>query len=185
MERAVNLSELLAEGDINLDMRAKSKLPLLSKIATRLARQTGLDEQTIREGLFQRERAGSTALGSGTAVPHALLEHLSHPKASLTRLVQPIEFEAPDESPVDLLLTLLWPRSETSHFLPALASVCRFLRNDAVREMLRQARSPADALGVIWFKQREFDGMPAGEYKSHLQALPVQNADQAKIARQQ
>lgn len=166
----MEISELLGEEDIALDIRAKSKLSALSKIASRMAKRNGLDERAVREGLLARERAGSTAVGSGVAVPHALLEHLSRPTGSLTRLVQPIRFEAPDDAPVDLLFTMLWPRSGMTHFLPTLASVCRFLRNDAARAMLRQARSPADSLGVIWFWQREADGTPKRERESFLHA---------------
>lgn len=180
----MEIFELLAEEDIALDVRAKGKLSALSKIATGLARRTGLDERTVREGLIERENAGSTAVGSGVAIPHALLEHLSRPKGSLVRLLRPIEFEALDSIPVDLLFTILWPRSDSAHFLPMLARVSRFLRNDAVRKMLRQAHSSADVLGVIWFKQKEFDRMPAGEHESHLREGAAQTAESPLTVRQ-
>lgn len=73
------------------------------------------------------------------------------------RLLQPVEFGATDNIPVDLLFAILWPQSSAVDFLPMLARVSRFLRTDIVRDMLRQARSPADVFGVIWFKQKELD----------------------------
>lgn len=153
----MEISELLAEKDIALDVRAKDKLSALSQIAARLANRTGLDKQSIREGFLAHENANSTAVGSGVAIPHALMDHLPHPTGLLMRLLQPVEFGATDNIPVDLLFAILWPQSSAVDFLPMLARVSRFLRTDVVRDMLRQARSPADVFGVIWFKQKELD----------------------------
>lgn len=85
----MELSEFLTEEDINLNIRARNKLAALSKIASHLARRTGVDERIVQQGLIDRERVESTGMGLGVAVPHALLEHLPHPKASLTRLLHP------------------------------------------------------------------------------------------------
>lgn len=152
----MEVAELLTEEDIALGITVKGKRSALSKIAARLARRSNTDERIVRRGLIAREQAGSTGLGVGVAIPHALLEHLSHPVASLTRLAHPIDFEAPDSSPVDLLLTLLWPRSDIGNFLPTLASACRLFRSETLRDMLRQARSPAEAFAIMCFKPEAF-----------------------------
>ncbi|TIQ74122.1 MAG: PTS sugar transporter subunit IIA, partial [Mesorhizobium sp.] len=112
------ISPILSDEDISLDLVTKGKQSALSKIAVRIARRTGLDEQMVLRGLFDRERLGSTGIGHGVAIPHALLGTISSPVASLTRLAQPIDFEGPDDDPVDLIYTVLWPRSATSAFLP-------------------------------------------------------------------
>jgi len=153
----MEISELLAEKDIALDVRAKNKLSVLLQIATRLADRTGLDARSIREGFLARENVNSTAVGSGVAIPHAFMDNLQRPTGFLMRLLQPVEFGATDNIPVDILFAILWPQSNAVDFLPMLARVSRFLRTDIVRDMLRQARSPADVFGVIWFKQKELD----------------------------
>lgn len=151
----MKIEGLLLEDDIALDVVTKGKQSALSKIAVRLGRRTGLDEQTILSGLLSREQAGSTALGDGVAIPHALLESLTDPVASLTRLVHPIDFDAPDSSRVDLLFTLLWPQSDIRSFLPVLAQVCRVFRHETLRDLLRQAQSPAAVLAVMRLKPEQ------------------------------
>lgn len=147
------ISPILREEDISLDLVTKGKQSALSKIAIRIARRTGLDEQMVLRGLFDREDLGSTGIGRGVAIPHALLGTISSPVASLTRLAQPIDFDGPDDDPVDLIYTLLWPRSATAAFLPALSQICRPLRASQVRERLRQARSSDEALAILETEQ--------------------------------
>lgn len=143
------ISPILLEEDISLDLVTKGKQSALSKIAIRIARRSGLDEQVVLRGLFDRERLDSTGIGRGMAIPHALLENISSPAASLTRLAQPVDFDGPDDDPVDLIYTILWPRSASSAFLPALSQICRLLRASQVRERLRLAESADGALAVL------------------------------------
>ncbi|RWG82881.1 MAG: PTS sugar transporter subunit IIA [Mesorhizobium sp.] len=143
------ISPILSEEDISLDLVTKGKQSALSKIAIRIARRARLDEQMVLRGLFDRERLGSTGIGRGVAIPHALLDTISSPVASLTRLAPPIGFEGPDDDPVDLIYTVLWPRSATSAFLPALSQMCRLFRASQVREQLRRAQSPDEVLAIL------------------------------------
>ena len=143
------ISLILLEEDISLELVTKGKQSALSKIAIRIARRTGLDEQMVLRGLLDRECLSSTGIGHGVAIPHALLGTISSPVASLTRLAQPIDFDGPDDDPVDLIYTVLWPRSATSAFLPALSQICRLLRASQVRERLRQAQSSDEALAIL------------------------------------
>ncbi|KAB2680908.1 PTS sugar transporter subunit IIA [Brucella pseudintermedia] len=152
----MEVADLLTEEDIALGVAVKGKRSALSKIAARLAGRTDVDARVIRRALIAREQTGSTALGAGVAIPHALLGHISHPVASLTRLARPIDFDAPDGSLVDLLLTLLWPRSDIGNFLPTLANACRLFRGETRREMLRQARSPTEAFAIMCLKPEAF-----------------------------
>jgi nitrogen PTS system EIIA component len=155
METAM-IENLLSEHDIALNIIAKGKRPALTKISVGLAQRAGITEKTILSGLLAREKVGSTALGKGIAVPHVLLNNLSHPVASLTRLSAPIDFDAPDDSQVDLLFALLWPRRDTQQFLPTLASVSRMFRSKFLREALREARSPAEAYAIMCLEPMRF-----------------------------
>lgn len=153
----MEVTELLLEEDIVFRLAAGGKKSALSKIAARLARRTDMDEAYIRAGLLNRERSGSTALGNGVAVPHATLDDLAHPVASFALLKEAVDFDASDNAPVDLMLTLLWPRSEVRKFLPTLASASRLLRHRALRDMLRQARTPTEMFAILRFRSETFE----------------------------
>jgi len=154
---AVEVIELLLEEDIVFCPATGGKKSALLKIAARLAKRTDTDEAYIRASLLNREQSGSTALGNGVAVPHAILDDLAHPAASFALLKEPVDFDAPDNAPVDLLLTLLWPRSEVRQFLPTLASACRLLRRRVLRDMLRQACTPTEMLAILRYRPETFE----------------------------
>ena len=88
---------------------------------------------------------GSTGVGRGVAIPHARLPGLTAVHAVLVRLEKPIQFDAMDGEPVDLMLALFAPPEAGSEHLRALARVSRLLRRPEIREQLRQAQS-ADAI---------------------------------------
>jgi PTS system nitrogen regulatory IIA component len=64
------------------------------------------------------------------------------------RLDQPVEFEAVDDQPVDLIFALFAPTDAGAEHLRALARVSRLLRQSDLREQLRQART-ADAIHAL------------------------------------
>lgn len=139
----------LAEDVIFLDLVTKGKHSALSKIAVKIAQRTGLDDQLVFRRLWKRESSGATGIGRGVAVPHALFQSISCPIASFTRLAPPIDFGSADGDRVDLVFTLLWPRSSVSTFLPALARLCRLVRAPRIREGLRLARSSDEVMAIL------------------------------------
>ena len=111
------ITDVLSEDDISLDLMTKEKRPALSKVVSRIAKRSRIDHEPLLTGLLHREWLGSTGVGHGVAIPHALLDVISSPVASFTRLAKPIEFGSPDDDPVDLIFTLLWPRLDGRSFL--------------------------------------------------------------------
>ncbi|WP_258051814.1 PTS sugar transporter subunit IIA [Mesorhizobium sp. INR15] len=121
---------------------------------------------------MQRERLSSTGIGRGVAIPHALFDRIVSPVASLTRLARPIDFHGPDDDPVDLVYTLLWPRSAVAAFLPALAQTCRLLRAPGTREGLRRARSADEVMAIF-----KTESCPAvGTISTDLYTLHVESS---------
>ncbi|RVI79766.1 PTS sugar transporter subunit IIA [Sinorhizobium meliloti] len=150
----------LSEEHFTLDLATKGKHSALSKLAIVIARTTGLDDRVVLRGIWRRERLGSTAIGRGIAVPHALLRSISSPVASFTRLAPPVDFTSPDLVPVDLVFTLLWPRSEARTFLPALSQLFRLVRAPLIREGLRLARSPDEVMAILRSDAWSIDEIP-------------------------
>lgn len=151
----------LSEEDITLDLATKGKHSALTKIATKIARRTALDDHEVLRRLWKRESLGSTGIGRGIAVPHAALHSLSSPVASFTQLAPPIDFNSPDGDPVDLVFTLLWPRSAAASFLPALAQLCRMVATPRIREGLRQARSADEVMAILDSEPRGINHFPS------------------------
>src|SRR3954447_6507273 len=129
-------------------MRVSGKKHALHELAIQAARLTGQEERAIYETLLQRERLGSTGIGEGLAIPHGKLPKLGRLFGLLAKLDRPIDFEALDGQPVDIVFLLLAPEDAGADHLKALAKVARVLRDPATTERIRATRD-ADALYAV------------------------------------
>ncbi len=111
-------------------------------------RSSASTRSAIFDTLLERERLGSTGIGSGTAVPHGRLPNLTRMFGLFARLEKPIPFEAVDDQPVDLVFLLLTPDTAGADHLKALARVSRLLRDRAMCAKLR-GTDRADALYAL------------------------------------
>lgn len=138
----MNLSEIISTRGVMANLRASSKKQALQDMAKRAAELTGESERSIFEVLLERERLGTTGVGNGIAIPHGKLASLPQLYALFAKLEHPIDFDAIDEQPVDLICLLLAPQTAGADHLKALAQVSRLLRDRQVCEKLRGANSP-------------------------------------------
>ncbi|MEM8921482.1 MAG: PTS sugar transporter subunit IIA, partial [Pseudomonadota bacterium] len=136
-----NLSGLLLADAVLPKAQGGSRKNLISELSGALAKATGLDQRAVFDAVLERERLGSTGVGEGVAIPHARVEGVSKPVGGFARLETPIEFDAIDDRPCDLVFMLLAPISAGADHLRALAKVSRVLRQEDVRKALRDAHS--------------------------------------------
>jgi PTS system nitrogen regulatory IIA component len=144
----MDIGDLITPGGVIANLRVANKKQALQELARRAAPVVGRDDHTIYETLLERERLGTTGIGMGTAVPHGRLAGLSRLYGLFARLEKPIDFEAIDDRPVDLIFLLLTPEGSGADHLKALARVSRLLRDRAMCEKLRGTDN-ADALYAL------------------------------------
>jgi PTS system nitrogen regulatory IIA component len=130
-------------------LRVNGKKQALQELAFQAARLTGLAESAIYEALLQRERLGSTGVGEGIAIPHGKLPGLDKIFGLVARLDKPVDFEALDGQPVDVLFLLLAPEGAGADHLKALARVARVLREPGLIERLRATRDAAALYAIM------------------------------------
>ncbi len=118
---------------------ADSKQAVLEELAARFADAYGLDSSAVLDGLEERERLGSTGFGRSVAIPHARIEGIECPVTALLKLDSPVDFEAADGMPVDLVIGLLSPASAGAGHLHALAAISRMVRDEVTHDALIQA----------------------------------------------
>jgi PTS system nitrogen regulatory IIA component len=143
------LTDLVAPNAVIPALKANSKKQVLQELAARAAALTGRDERTIFEILMQREKLGSTAVGGGIAIPHGKLAPLDKLFGLFARLDRPVDFEALDAQPVDLVFLLLAPENAGADHLKALARVARLLRDSDVARKLRESRDAQAIYAVL------------------------------------
>jgi nitrogen PTS system EIIA component len=144
----MEIADLITPRSVVAQLRATNKKQALQELAKRAAAVTGIQERTIYDVLIERERLGSTGIGMGIGIPHGRLPGLDTLCGIFARLDRPVQFDAIDDQPVDLIFLLLAPEGAGADHLKALARVSRLLRDRAICEKLRGTDN-ADALYAL------------------------------------
>ena len=128
--------------------KATGKKALLAELASRASGLFNVDERKLFDRLLERERLGSTGIGGGFAIPHGRMATMVKPLGLFARMAHPVDFDAIDERPVDIVFLLVTPEGAGADHLKALARVSRLLRDRSLVEKLR-ATENAEALYAL------------------------------------
>lgn len=145
----MELGKILSPDAIRVVSVQSSKKRLFHMLGEMADSVYGLDTKTVVNALLERETLGPTGVGHGVALPHARLAGLSHVVGLFVLLEKPIEFDAVDNVPVDLVFTLLAPENAGVEHLRALALVSRTLREPNVCAKLRANADPATLFTIL------------------------------------
>ncbi len=142
----MSLHDLIDSDAIIASLKAPSKKQALQELSERASAVAGIPAREIFDALLQRERLGSTGVGGGIAIPHGKLPRVERMLGVFARLERPIDYEALDGEPVDLIFLLLAPESAGADHLKALSRVARSLRDPSLTARLRATK---DASGLF------------------------------------
>ena len=145
----MQLSTIVKPGAVRTYLQVSSKKRLFQDIADLAHQIYGLDAARTLDALQERESLGPTGVGNGVALPHARLHVLDKVVALFFRLEKPMDFDAVDKLPVDLVFALLAPQSSGVDHLKALALVSRTLRDPAICAKLRANSDPGTLHAVL------------------------------------
>jgi PTS system nitrogen regulatory IIA component len=138
----MEIDELISPQGVIANLRVTSKKQALQELSKRAAELIGQPERAIFEVLIERERLGTTGVGNGIAIPHGKLSGLDRLYGLFARLGTPVDFDAIDDQPVDLICLLVAPETAGADHLKALARVSRLLRDRSVCDKIRGSDNP-------------------------------------------
>jgi PTS system nitrogen regulatory IIA component len=139
----------LTADQIMVGVASSSKKQVIEQLAERTAELTGLCQRSLFNIVMRRERLGSTAIGGGIAIPHAVHHDLTRTIAIIAVLTDPVDFDAQDRKPVDIVCLVIGPQNADSDHLKCVSSVARSLREVATCDQLRAAKTSTELLGCF------------------------------------
>jgi PTS system nitrogen regulatory IIA component len=143
------LTDLVAHDAIMSALKVNSKKSALQEMSDRAGLVSGLPAREIFDAVLQRERLGSTGIGSGIAIPHGKLQKCTKIFGVFARLERPIDFDSLDGAPVDLLFLLIAPVAAGADHLKALARIARVLRDPSITAKLRATRDGSGIYALL------------------------------------
>jgi nitrogen PTS system EIIA component len=145
----MSLTDLITTDGILPTLKVSNKKQALQELSERASAISGLPTREIFDALLQRERLGSTGVGNGIAIPHGKLAKCEKIFGIFARLDRPIDFEALDGAPVDLIFLLIAPEAAGADHLKALARIARVLRDNGLTTKLRATRDTSALFSVL------------------------------------
>lgn len=130
------ITPLLKLANVQAECDTTSKKRLFEQASQLVQDSHAVSAAEVFESLFAREKLGSTALGYGIAIPHGRIKHLKETACAFLRLKAPIEFDAPDNQPVDLVFVLLAPAAATDVHLQILGELAQMFSDAQFRNRL-------------------------------------------------
>lgn len=130
-------------------LKASTKKQALQEIAQALGSLIAVDQRVIFETLLTREKLGSTGLGQGIAIPHGRIPGLKQVTGLFAKLATPIDYDAVDGKPVDMVFVMLSPDHAGADHLTALAKISRVMRSPAAVSKLRATNTTEGLYAVL------------------------------------
>ena len=138
----MQLTDFLKESLTRHHVDAVSKKRLLRIVSEMVAEQhEELGVDAIFHGLIQREKLGSTGVGNGVAIPHCRVSGCQHMIGVLMTLADPIDYDAVDGQPVDLVFVLIVPEESHQMHLDCLSEIAQLLNRSSTLQTLRATDS--------------------------------------------
>ncbi|RMA79447.1 PTS IIA-like nitrogen regulatory protein PtsN [Umboniibacter marinipuniceus] len=145
----MELAQLLTPDTTRASARVGSKKTCLELIAEIVSESMGIHDTELFKALFERERLGSTGLGNGIAIPHCRIPGCPEVIGVLLTLENPIDFDAHDGQPVDVVCALIVPQEATEDHLQALSAIAERFNDSRFIEQLRQSTSASELYELV------------------------------------
>ncbi len=133
------IARLLQQDNVVASLDASSKKRVFEQAGLLFENHQSLARSLVYDALFAREKLGSTGLGLGVAIPHGRIKGLKHAVGAFLRLANPVQFDAPDGKPVQLVFVLLVPEAANEQHLQLLSELAQMFSERDFREKLMAA----------------------------------------------
>ena len=146
----MRLTEILKPQNIKVPLEAKSKTDAIGELVNLLATNGELtDPKKVLDAVLDREATRTTGIGNGLAIPHGKCTGTDHLVMAIGRPATPIDFQAIDGRPVNLIWLLSSPPDKTGPHIHALARISRLMTIDRFRHALSTAATPEEIFEII------------------------------------
>ena len=148
----MKISDVLSPELTRCAFSGRSKKRIIEALSQLLAEHlNGGNElyERLFDNFVAREKLGSTGLGKGVAIPHCRTSGVKKIHGCLVKLTHPVDFDAIDDQPVDLIFALVVPEEKNDEHLSTLARIASIMQNDDYRQRLRNCSEDAILFNTV------------------------------------
>lgn len=145
----MNIVDLLNVSAVEANLKAETKEQVLEEMTNVMLRAAPLDREQVLSVLQERERLGSTGIGSGVAIPHGKIADIDQMYLAFGRSTKGVDFDSMDGKMAHLFFLLIAPEESVSTHLKTLARISKLLKKQDVRTELLEADNAEDIYKII------------------------------------
>ena len=145
----MRILDVLHREAILSDLKAQDKKSILEELVDPIARLKNADQDELVLVLMERERLGSTGIGSGIGIPHGKLKNLEELVLGFGLSRKGVDFDSMDGRPTHIFFLLMTPENSTGLHLKVLARISKILKNETFRQRLMGASNRDEIYGII------------------------------------
>ena len=153
----MKICEILQVGKIISSLQGKEKTDVVNELVDLFKdddRVKDLDE--LRNAVHEREKIMSTGVGKGFAIPHAKTNSINEIVAAFGKLDEPIDFQALDEHPVNLVFLLVGKENLVGPHIKLLSRISRMMNKDEFRESLSKAKTAEEIYSLFENEEKQY-----------------------------
>jgi PTS system nitrogen regulatory IIA component len=150
----MDLATIFRPDDVFVGLSCATKAKAMQVVCEKASQALGVEPAQLVDVIQKRETLGSTGIGRGIAVPHSPVAGLSGLRGFIFRMSKPLDFEAIDGAPVDLIFLLLFEERRRTEYLKVLAAIARKAHSEEALAALRSANSP-EALHAVFVAETQ------------------------------
>lgn len=156
----MKICDILRLDKIVPSLKSKSKKDVINELVDLFAGDDRVtDLEKVRASVWEREKIMSTGVGKGFAIPHVKTDAVEEIVAAFGKLSSPIDFEALDNKPVNLIFLLIGKENLVGPHIKLLSRISRMMNNDNFRNKLLEADSAEDIYKLICEEEEKFDNL--------------------------
>jgi nitrogen PTS system EIIA component len=152
----MKILDVLPKDAILADLKAQDKKGILEELVEPISRLKEVNREELVRVLMERERLGSTGIGSGIGIPHGKLKDLDGLVLGFGLSRKGVDFESMDNRPTHIFFLLVTPENSTGLHLKLLARISKILKHDPFRERLLKAVDREEIYAIIKEEDAEF-----------------------------
>ncbi|MEX0681348.1 MAG: PTS sugar transporter subunit IIA [Balneolales bacterium] len=153
----MKISDLLDNSNVIPALEAHNKKDAINKLIDTLSSKLKNETiESVRQAVMEREEIMSTGVGKGLAIPHGKSKKIEKTYVAFGKLIDPVDYEAIDGEPVNILFLLVGPESQNSVHIKMLSRISRLLNSSAFREKLLSSNSSESIIELFRSEEEHF-----------------------------
>ena len=153
----MRISDILQEERIKVNLISKSKLDVIKELVDLIGNSDSvLDHKDVLNSIIEREKAMSTGIGNGVAIPHGKCTGVKSMVGSLGIVKEGIPFDSIDGKPVNIVFTLIAPVGPSGPHIKALSIVSRILNSNDTRKRLLNCNTPKEVVSILEHEEKKY-----------------------------